>query len=207
MSKTSEKKQVVAMSEETATKCVEAIDKQHAAIGKGYLAICGKVARLKAEKGYEVLGYKNIYDLTAERWQMSRGTTSQLCQIYDRFGNGEWGLSTEKVNGRGMVALLDVIKEEKAAKADKPIVNADSDEVKKAKDMTIADEAINRETVGSGAKESTKIEATVTERLLAEKDVRRIAAWLKDEVSKYKGQKVAFELKIVATVAVAESEE
>lgn len=112
--KTIEKKQeIAAMSQDKAQSVCDQISKANVAIGKSYISICGKVAILKDQKGYEALGYKNIYDLTNELFGMSRGTTSNLIQIYKRFGNGKYGIDTEKAGTLGIRDMLAIIKQEK----------------------------------------------------------------------------------------------
>ena len=103
---------VVTMSEDAATKTINAIVKKVGSIEKGYLSIAGDVAKLRDGKAWMITGTKNLYELCAEKFNMARGTVSNLCHIYDRFGDGNYKLS-EEVKDKKLTELLAIIKEEK----------------------------------------------------------------------------------------------
>lgn len=92
-----------------------AIEKIRGAINKAssaYISIVGTVAKLKDTKAYEVKGYKNIYDMTAELFEMSRGTTSNLVMINRRFCENYKLLDEYK--SLSMREMLRIIADEKA---------------------------------------------------------------------------------------------
>lgn len=97
----------------------------------GYLAIVGDVAHLYALKAYEQQGYANIYDMCADLWGMSRGTTHNLLSIARRYCAEDYTL-TEAAQGKKVTELLKEIKEEKKPKimdksAEEPAESAESD--------------------------------------------------------------------------------
>lgn len=97
---------------EEATAIIEKVQKTLSKIEKGYLSIAGDVARLRDGKAWKKTGHKNLYDLCAECFGMSRGTVSNMCQIYDRFGDGDYKLEKE-AGEKKVTELLSIIKEEK----------------------------------------------------------------------------------------------
>lgn len=75
----------LALTEQQRTATIGRITKALSGIEKGYLTIVGDVAKLKDAKAYECTGSANIYDMTAELFGMSRGTTSNLLTMAKRF--------------------------------------------------------------------------------------------------------------------------
>ena len=94
---------------------VARIEKKIGTIEKGYLGIIGDVAYLAENDGAKALGYKNIYELCADKFGMARGTVHNLLSIYQRFGDGNYGL-TDEANGLGVRAMLSQIKNEADAR-------------------------------------------------------------------------------------------
>lgn len=94
---------------------VSRIEKKIGTIEKGYLGIIGDVAYLAENDGAKALGYKNIYELCADKFGMARGTVHNLLSIYKRFGDGNYGLTAE-ANGMGVRALLAQITNERDAR-------------------------------------------------------------------------------------------
>ena len=94
---------------------VARIEKKIGTIEKGYLSIIGDVAYLAENDGAKALGYKNIYELCADKFGMARGTVHNLLSIYKRFGDGNYGL-TDEANGLGVRAMLSQIKNEADAR-------------------------------------------------------------------------------------------
>lgn len=94
---------------------VARIEKKIGTIEKGYLGIIGDVAYLAENDGAKALGYKNIYELCADKFGMARGTVHNLLSIYKRFGDGNYGL-TDEANGLGVRAMLAQIKNEADAR-------------------------------------------------------------------------------------------
>lgn len=117
------KNEVVTNGETTATAtgdkkidaAVSRIEKKIGTIEKGYLGIVGDVAYLAENDGAKTLGYKNIYELCADKFGMARGTVHNLLSIYKRFGDGNYGLTAE-ANGMGVRALLAQITNERDAR-------------------------------------------------------------------------------------------
>lgn len=97
-------------------KAVETVVKRIAtkigSIEKGYLSIAGDVARLRDMTAWKETGHKNIYELCADKFGMARGTVSNLCSIYDRFGDGNYKLG-EEADGKKLTELLKQIYDEK----------------------------------------------------------------------------------------------
>lgn len=94
---------------------VARIEKKIGTIEKGYLGIIGDVAYLAENDGAKALGYKNIYELCADKFGMARGTVHNLLSIYKRFGDGNYKL-TDEANGLGVRAMLAQIKNEADAR-------------------------------------------------------------------------------------------
>lgn len=69
----------------TLAKIKKAVDTIERTASKGYISIVGDVAKLKDSKAYETKGYKNIAELTAKEFGMSKGTTYNLLAIANRF--------------------------------------------------------------------------------------------------------------------------
>jgi hypothetical protein len=101
------------MTKDEATTIIEKVQKTLSKIEKGYLSIAGDVAWLRDGQAWKKTGHKNLYELCAECFGMSRGTVSNMCQIYDRFGDGDYKLEKE-AGGKKVTELLSIIKEEKA---------------------------------------------------------------------------------------------
>ena len=102
------------MPKEDALTIIEHVKKSIAKIEKGYLSIAGDVAKLRDGQAWKKTGHKNLYDLCADCFGMSRGTVSNMCHVYDRFGNGDYKLEKE-AGEKKLTELLTIIKEEKQA--------------------------------------------------------------------------------------------
>lgn len=75
----------------------------------GYLTIAGDVAKLRDSLAWKD-GYKNLYDMTQQLFGMSRGTTHNLCSIYDNYGDGNYKVPE---NGMTVRSMLNEIREKK----------------------------------------------------------------------------------------------
>ena len=91
---------------------VKRIETKIGSIEKGYLSIAGDVARLRDMTAWKETGHKNLYELCADKFGMARGTVSNLCSIYDRFGDGNYKLG-EEADGKKLTELLKQIYDEK----------------------------------------------------------------------------------------------
>lgn len=59
------------------------------------LQIAGAIAAIHAKQLYRVGEFKNIYDYTSARYDISRGTTSNCIKVFTQFGNIETGKLSE----------------------------------------------------------------------------------------------------------------
>lgn len=82
---TKEKATVITITEDKANVIIERVQNNLQKMGKGYLLISADIFTLKETKAFQLRGYKNIYDCTAELFGMSRGMTSELINIFKRF--------------------------------------------------------------------------------------------------------------------------
>lgn len=96
------------MIDETITRVADTMRK----IEQGYLSVVGDVKRLYDLKAWTVTGHKNIYELCADKFGMSRGTVSNLRQIGERFVGDDYEL-IEEASGLGVRAMLEQIAQEK----------------------------------------------------------------------------------------------
>lgn len=67
-------------------KAVQNVAKKSDTINKGYMSIIGDVAYIIECKAWEMTEYRNKYEMFADMFGMSRGTVSNLENIYKRFG-------------------------------------------------------------------------------------------------------------------------
>ena len=93
------------------------ISKTISKIEGGYLSICGDVAYLYDTQAWHASGHKNIYDLCADKYGMSRGTVQNLRTIYEHYGDGNYKLSGS-IGDKKITDLLKEIKDLKKLAAE-----------------------------------------------------------------------------------------
>ena len=109
------------------------VEKKVAGIEKGYLGIIGDVAYLHDTKAHKVTKHKDFYALCADKFHMSRGSVSNILNVYERFGDGNYHLADENKD-RSLRSMLEQIQNEKNArkgienKVGESVVDADEDE-------------------------------------------------------------------------------
>lgn len=98
---------------ETLERIKETMARIHKEIKKiegGYLAITGDVAYLYDSQAWHGTGHKNIYDLCADKFGMSRATVHNLLTIYRHYGDGNYHLN-ESIKDKKITTLLKEIKD------------------------------------------------------------------------------------------------
>lgn len=106
---------LVEIDEKKVNAAIARVEKKVAGIEKGYLGIIGDVAYLHETKAHKVTGHKDFYTLCADRFHMSRGSVSNILNVYERFGDGNYHLSDENKD-RSLRSMLEEIKNEKTAR-------------------------------------------------------------------------------------------
>lgn len=106
---------VVEIDENKVNAAIARVEKKVAGIEKGYLGIIGDVAYLHETKAHKVTGHKDFYSLCADRFHMSRGSVSNILNVYERFGDGNYHLADENKD-RTLRSMLEEIKNEKTAR-------------------------------------------------------------------------------------------
>lgn len=99
--------------QETLERIKEVMARIHKEIKKiegGYLAITGDVAYLYDSQAWHGTGHKNIYDLCADKFGMSRATVHNLITIYRHYGDGNYHLN-ESIKDKKITSLLKEIKD------------------------------------------------------------------------------------------------
>ncbi|SHK99465.1 hypothetical protein [Hespellia stercorisuis] len=76
---------------------LKSIDTELNKVEKSYLAIAFKVHALYKDKLFEIDGFKNIYELAQEKYNLSRGTCNNYINIVDKFGH--WDKETGDYTG------------------------------------------------------------------------------------------------------------
>ena len=134
---------------------IEKVTKKIDTIGKGYIAIIGDVAKIKALKGWKYTGNKDFYELCAEKFGMARGTVSNLMKIFERYGDKETFKLTDECKDMGIREMLRNIESEKNAAIEDKGGDGDGDgngsdkDSKKSKKPEVL-VSIDFETVGDG---------------------------------------------------------
>lgn len=98
---------------ETLERIKETMARIHKEIKKiegGYLAITGDVAYLYDSQAWHGTGHKNIYDLCADKFGMSRATVHNLLTIYRHYGDGNYHLN-DTIKDKKITTLLKEIKD------------------------------------------------------------------------------------------------
>ena len=106
---------LVEIDEKKVNAAIARLEKKVAGIEKGYLGIIGDVAFLHETKAHKVTGHKDFYALCADRFHMSRGSVSNILNVYERFGDGNYHLADENKD-RSLRSMLEEIKNEKTAR-------------------------------------------------------------------------------------------
>ena len=106
---------LVEIDEKKVNAAIARVEKKVAGIEKGYLGIIGDVAYLHETKAHKVTGHKDFYALCADRFHMSRGSVSNILNVYERFGDGNYHLADENKD-RSLRSMLEEIKNEKTAR-------------------------------------------------------------------------------------------
>ncbi len=75
------------------------IEREYCKVDKSRLSIMLNLHWLSDNDGFKPLGYKNIYDLAKNEFNIARGTTCEYINVIDRFGErDELGNFTGKIN-------------------------------------------------------------------------------------------------------------
>lgn len=106
---------LVEIDEKKVNAAIARVEKKVAGIEKGYLGIIGDVAYLHETKAHKVTGHKDFYALCADRFHMSRGSVSNILNVYEHFGDGNYHLADENKD-RTLRSMLEEIKNEKTAR-------------------------------------------------------------------------------------------
>ena len=115
--------EIVEISEKDVNATIKRVQSKINSIEKGYIAIIGDVAKLKAADAHKQRNFKNFYIMCQELFGMSRGTVHNLLSIYERFGNENWEL-TDEAKAMTVRQMLETIKNENNPKIE---TTADSD--------------------------------------------------------------------------------
>lgn len=115
--------EIVEISAKDVNATIRRVQSKINSIEKGYIAIIGDVAKLKAADAHKQRNFKNFYIMCQELFGMSRGTVHNLLSIYERFGNGNWEL-TDEAKTMTVRQMLETIKNENNPKIE---TTADSD--------------------------------------------------------------------------------
>lgn len=84
-------------------------------IGRGYLEIVGDVARLRKYEAWKLTGHKNLYELCADKFGMSKGSVHNLEVVFKKYGDPETFQLTDACAGMSLRQMLDNIDAEKKA--------------------------------------------------------------------------------------------
>lgn len=84
-------------------------------IGRGYLEIVGDVARLRKFEAWKLTGHKNLYELCADKFGMSKGTVHNLEVVFKKYGDPETFQLTDACAGMSLREMLQNIDAEKKA--------------------------------------------------------------------------------------------
>lgn len=186
-----EDKQVIAMTSKQYGDICKKIDSCWANMKTGYIKMAGLVAKLKDAKAYEIDGYQNIYDMCADKWGMSRGTVSNIMQVYKHFGDGNYALDSEKVGDMGMVECLIAIKEEKAGNE-----KAENKKDSKPESKGIAEEAIERSEVEQDNIDIVSVTMEMSKKPLGKKEIAALVKQVKIELEKHAGAMMDLSIEI-----------
>lgn len=127
--------EIVALSRTDAQKLVSQLDKAGTAVVKGYYAMIALVAKARDTKLYlsvpdgdGEIGYKNIYDMCADRYGMSRGTVGNLLKIFKQFYDYETYKPLPDFANLSYSQLLSEIPERKKDKTSETAESAETEE-------------------------------------------------------------------------------
>ena len=65
---------------------ISGIEKEISKVEKSYLEIAKKIYLIHSKELFQVDGYKNIYELSKDKFSLARGTTNNYINIITRFG-------------------------------------------------------------------------------------------------------------------------
>ena len=107
---------LVEIDEKKVNAAMKRIEKSVEAVKKQYINIIGDVAYLHDTKAHKLTGHKDFYALCADRFEMSRGMTSYLINVYARFGDGNYKGLADEYKDRSLRSMIDELKNEKNAR-------------------------------------------------------------------------------------------
>lgn len=108
-------------------KAVQNVAKKSDTINKGYMSIIGDVAYIIECKAWEMTEYRNKYEMFADMFGMSRGTVSNLENIYKRFGENY--AIKEDAKDLSVKQMLRIISSEKKALIEQKEAEAETEDL------------------------------------------------------------------------------
>lgn len=164
--------EIVEISEKDVNAAIKRVQSKINSIEKGYIAIIGDVAKLKAADAHKQRNFKNFYIMCQELFGMSRGTVHNLLTIYERFGNGNWEL-TDEAKAMTVRQMLETIKNENNPKIE---TTADGD----ADSETEGGEAESETTTNVSRETLATVELTTADTMSIDEALEMFTAAIKN---------------------------